>query len=53
MGLRAAQIMPHHDRDKRWISLFFVNITNLGELPPGDRVNFERAARYGNEIGGA
>ena len=27
-------------------------VTNLGELGKGDRVNFERAARYGDEIGG-
>ncbi len=26
--------------------------TNLGELAVGDRVNFERAARFGDEIGG-
>ena len=26
--------------------------TNLGELQVGDRVNFERAARFGDEIGG-
>lgn len=26
--------------------------TTLGELKPGDRVNFERAARIGDEIGG-
>jgi len=26
--------------------------TNLGELKPGGRVNFERAARIGDEIGG-
>ncbi len=26
--------------------------TNLGELKPGDRFNFERAARFGDEIGG-
>ena len=29
-----------------------LKITNLGELKPGDRVNFERAARFGDEIGG-
>ena len=29
-----------------------LNITNLGEVQKGDRVNFERAARYGDEIGG-
>ena len=27
-------------------------VTNLGELREGDRVNFERAARFGDEIGG-
>jgi len=26
--------------------------TNLGELTAGDRVNFERAARFGDEVGG-
>lgn len=26
--------------------------TTLGELKPGDRINFERAARIGDEIGG-
>ncbi|WP_369602295.1 riboflavin synthase subunit alpha [Hahella sp. SMD15-11] len=26
--------------------------TNLGHLKPGDRVNYEHAARYGDEIGG-
>ncbi|MCP3664015.1 MAG: riboflavin synthase subunit alpha [Gammaproteobacteria bacterium] len=26
--------------------------TNLGELKPGDRFNYERAARFGDEIGG-
>jgi riboflavin synthase len=29
-----------------------LEITNLGELKVGDRVNFERAARYGDDIGG-
>ncbi len=29
-----------------------LRITNLGLLKPGDRVNFERAARFGDEIGG-
>ncbi|MCB1851681.1 MAG: riboflavin synthase subunit alpha [Gammaproteobacteria bacterium] len=29
-----------------------LSITNLGELQPGDLVNFERAARFGDEIGG-
>ncbi len=29
-----------------------LRVTNLGELKPGDTVNFERAARFGNEIGG-
>jgi riboflavin synthase len=29
-----------------------LRVTNLGELQPGDRVNFERAARFGDEIGG-
>ncbi|MCG7931563.1 MAG: riboflavin synthase subunit alpha [Candidatus Thiodiazotropha lotti] len=29
-----------------------LNITNLGELEVGDAVNFERAAKYGDEIGG-
>ena len=29
-----------------------LRVTNLGELRPGDRVNFERAARFGDEIGG-
>ena len=29
-----------------------LNVTNLGELAIGDRVNIERAARYGDEIGG-
>ncbi|MET0068914.1 MAG: riboflavin synthase subunit alpha [Candidatus Thiodiazotropha sp.] len=29
-----------------------LNVTNLGELETGDRVNFERAARFGDEIGG-
>jgi riboflavin synthase len=29
-----------------------LRITNLGELRIGDQVNFERAARYGDEIGG-
>ncbi|UTW04736.1 riboflavin synthase subunit alpha [Amphritea atlantica] len=29
-----------------------LRVTNLGELKPGDQVNFERAARIGDEIGG-
>lgn len=29
-----------------------LRVTNLGDLKPGDRVNFERAARFGDEIGG-
>ncbi len=29
-----------------------LKLTNLGELAPGDRVNIERAAAYGDEIGG-
>ena len=29
-----------------------LRVTNLGELRVGDRVNFERAARFGDEIGG-
>jgi riboflavin synthase len=29
-----------------------LRVTNLGELQAGDRVNFERAARFGDEIGG-
>ncbi|HXK56132.1 MAG: riboflavin synthase subunit alpha [Gammaproteobacteria bacterium] len=29
-----------------------LRVTNLGELEQGDRVNFERAARFGDEIGG-
>ncbi len=29
-----------------------LRITNLGELRPGDRVNYERATRLGEEIGG-
>ncbi|SEQ66537.1 riboflavin synthase alpha chain [Amphritea atlantica] len=29
-----------------------LRVTNLGELKPGDKVNFERAARIGDEIGG-
>lgn len=29
-----------------------LNITNLGELKVGDRVNVERAARFGDDIGG-
>jgi riboflavin synthase len=29
-----------------------LRITNLGEVDIGDRVNFERAARFGDEIGG-
>jgi riboflavin synthase len=29
-----------------------LRVTNLGELTVGDRVNFERAARFGDEIGG-
>ncbi|MEN8165948.1 MAG: riboflavin synthase subunit alpha [Pseudomonadota bacterium] len=29
-----------------------LRVTNLGELKIGDRVNFERAARFGDEIGG-
>jgi riboflavin synthase len=29
-----------------------LRITNLGELRDGDRINFERAARIGDEIGG-
>ena len=29
-----------------------LNKTNLGELKVGDSLNFERAARYGDEIGG-
>ncbi len=29
-----------------------LRVTNLGELQVGDRVNFERAARFGDEIGG-
>ncbi|MGI1669791.1 MAG: riboflavin synthase subunit alpha [Neptuniibacter sp.] len=29
-----------------------LKVTNLGDLIVGDRVNFERAARFGDEIGG-
>lgn len=29
-----------------------LNLTTLGDLEPGDAVNFERAARIGDEIGG-
>ena len=29
-----------------------LRVTNLGALSPGDAVNVERAARYGDEIGG-
>ena len=29
-----------------------LRLTNLGELKLGDKVNFERAARFGDEIGG-
>jgi len=29
-----------------------LKVTNLGDLGVGDRVNFERAARFGDEIGG-
>jgi riboflavin synthase len=29
-----------------------LRVTNLGELKPGDEVNLERAARFGDEIGG-
>jgi riboflavin synthase len=29
-----------------------LRVTNLGELSVGDRVNIERAARFGDEIGG-
>jgi riboflavin synthase len=29
-----------------------LRVTNLGEIAVGDRVNVERAARYGDEIGG-
>ncbi|MEW8505497.1 MAG: riboflavin synthase subunit alpha [Candidatus Thiodiazotropha sp.] len=29
-----------------------LSVTNLGVLEAGDRVNFERAARFGDEIGG-
>ncbi|SFG18694.1 riboflavin synthase subunit alpha [Neptunomonas qingdaonensis] len=29
-----------------------LQVTNLGKLEIGDRINFERAARYGDEIGG-
>lgn len=29
-----------------------LRVTNLGELAIGDRVNYERAARFGDEIGG-
>ena len=29
-----------------------LRVTNLGNLKPGDQVNFERAARIGDEIGG-
>ncbi|MEJ1297630.1 MAG: riboflavin synthase subunit alpha [Candidatus Sedimenticola sp. (ex Thyasira tokunagai)] len=29
-----------------------LRLTNLGQLKEGDRINFERAARFGDEIGG-
>ncbi len=29
-----------------------LNVTNLGKLQVGDLINFERAARFGDEIGG-
>jgi riboflavin synthase len=29
-----------------------LRVTNLGELKVGDQVNYERAARFGDEIGG-
>ena len=40
--------------DLVWFDLMreTLRVTNLGELRPGDRINFERAARFGDEIGG-
>ncbi len=29
-----------------------LRLTNLGQLSPGDQINIERAARFGDEIGG-
>ena len=46
--------VTHIDGDKISFDLMreTLRVTNLGELQVGDRVNFERAARFGDEIGG-
>lgn len=42
------------DEDKAWFDVMTesLRVTNLGHLNTGDFVNFERAARIGDEIGG-
>jgi len=46
--------VTHIDGDKVAFDLMqeTLKVTNLGELSVGDRVNVERAARFGDEIGG-
>lgn len=42
------------ERSRVWFDAIAstLRLTNLGELQPGDLVNFERAAKIGDEIGG-
>ncbi len=62
-GLQAGASVAHNgccltvtriDGDKVAFDLMHetLRVTNLGELEVGDRVNVERAARYGDDIGG-
>ncbi|MHA7881080.1 MAG: riboflavin synthase subunit alpha [Saccharospirillum sp.] len=42
------------DQDRAWFDVMMetLRVTNLGELSDSDRVNVERAARFGDDIGG-
>ncbi len=46
--------VTHLEGDKVYFDLMqeTLDVTNLGQLQVGDRVNIERAARFGDEIGG-
>lgn len=46
-------VVSHHGDDARFdVIEETLRRTTLGELGPGDRVNYERAASFGDEIGG-
>ncbi|MFK7160551.1 riboflavin synthase subunit alpha [Marinospirillum sp. MEB164] len=46
--------VTHWDEDAVYFDVMIASLqlTNLGQLAVGDLVNFERAARFGDEIGG-